>query len=76
MKNYLDARDLDTDWSQINDVEDETLINALAMMCPFDPREKQALLEAPGLAERAEVLMALFKMGGLAAGGVAPSSIQ
>ena len=76
LKNYLDARDLDRDWSQINDVEDETLINALAMMCPFDPREKQALLEAPGLAERAEVLMALFKMGGLAAGGVAPSSIQ
>ena len=76
LKNYLDARDLDTDWAQINDVEDETLINALAMMCPFDPREKQALLEAPGLAERAEVLMALFKMSGLAAVGEAPSSIQ
>ena len=76
LKNYLDARDLDTDWAQINDVEDETLINALAMMCPFDPREKQALLEAPALAERAEVLMALFKMSGLAAGGEAPSSIQ
>ena len=76
LKNYLDARDLDTDWSRINDVEDETLINALAMMCPFDPREKQALLEAPRLVERAEILMALFKMGGLYAGGLAPSSIQ
>ena len=76
LKNYLDVRDLDTDWAQINDVEDETLINALAMMCPFDPREKQALIEAPGLAERAEVLMALLKMSGLAAGGEAPTSVQ
>ena len=76
LKTYLDTRDLDTDWAQISDVEDETLINALAMMCPFDPREKQALLEAPGLAERSEVLTALFTMSGLAASGEPPSSIQ
>ena len=76
LRNYLDARELETDWTQIGDVDEETLINALAMMCPFDPREKQALLEAPSLAERSEALIALFKMGGMIASGDGPSSLQ
>jgi Lon protease-like protein len=33
------------------------------MICPFDPREKQALLEAPSAKVRAETLMALLRMG-------------
>lgn len=76
LKAYLDSRDMETDWSQIHDVEDETLINALAMMCPFEPREKQALLEAPSLTERAEILIALMTMGGAAATAEAPTSVQ
>ena len=32
------------------------------MMCPFDPAEKQALLEAPSFQERASTLMALLEM--------------
>ncbi len=36
--------------------------NALAMMCPFQPSEKQALLEAPTLADRANVMVALLEM--------------
>ena len=35
----------------------------LAMVCPFEPIEKQALLEAPGDAERADTLLALLRMG-------------
>jgi Lon protease-like protein len=41
----------------------EALVNALAMMCPFAPAEKQALLEAPGFHERASTLLALLEMG-------------
>lgn len=76
LKNYLDARELDTDWAQLDDVDEETLINALAMMCPFDPREKQALLEAVDLTQRFETLIALFKMGGIPVGEDGPSYLQ
>ena len=76
LEDYLDAHDLGTDWEQIHDVGDETLINALAMMCPFEPREKQALLEAPGLAERADILITLFAMTGISGAGEAPASMQ
>ena len=44
------------------DTPDERLINSLVMICPFSGPEKQALLEAPDLAERAKVLTALIEM--------------
>ncbi len=43
---------------------DEPLITMLAMVCPFAPSEKQALLEAEGLEPRARLLTALFEMAG------------
>ena len=48
----------------------EALVNALSMMCPFDPAEKQALLEAPTLNERVSTLVALLEMSGGGAGPV------
>jgi Lon protease-like protein len=39
-------------------------VNALAMLCPFEPAEKQALLEAPSWAERIDTLVALLEMAG------------
>ncbi len=42
----------------------EMLVNALAMLCPFEPAEKQALLEAVGFSERVETLIALLEMAG------------
>jgi hypothetical protein len=65
---YLDAHDLCVDWESVGRASNETLVNALAMMAPFGPAEKQALLEAPDLKARAETLVALTEMS-LAAGG-------
>jgi Lon protease-like protein len=48
----------------------EALVNALAMMCPFDPAGKQALLEAPSLAERFSTLVALLELSGSETGPV------
>jgi Lon protease-like protein len=62
LKNYLDARKLVADWQSIERSPVETLINTLAMISPYGPEEKQALLEASGLKERSEVLMALAEM--------------
>lgn len=68
---YLDAHNLDVDWESVGRASNETLINALAMMAPFGPAEKQALLEAPTLRARAETLVALTEMAlaGDGAGG-------
>jgi uncharacterized protein len=52
---------LSTDWSSLKDAEDELLINSLSMLCPFDPEDKQALLEAPSLSTRRETLVTLIE---------------
>jgi Lon protease-like protein len=49
-------------------VPGEVLINSLAMICPFEAAEKQALLEAPALADRAQLLTALIEMTAAADG--------
>jgi len=64
LKQYLSNRDMNADWNSVLTAPGEALVNALAMMCPFDPAEKQALLEAHGFQDRASTLMALLEMGG------------
>jgi hypothetical protein len=62
LKTYLADRNLDADWESIKRAPAEHLVNALAMICPFEPREKQALLEAQSLSARTEALIALIAM--------------
>ena len=50
------------DWETAKAAPVEALINSLAMALPFDPAEKQALLEAPGLGERRDTLVALMEI--------------
>ena len=64
LKTYLMRRDMQADWNSVLTAPAEALINALAMMCPFAPTEKQALLEATNFQERASTLLALLEMGG------------
>ena len=59
---YLDANDLDADWESVKRAGNDTLVNALSMMSPYGPAEKQALLEAPDLKSRAETLIAITEM--------------
>jgi Lon protease-like protein len=70
LKTYLSSRDLKADWKSVISAPSEALVNALSMMCPFDPAEKQALLEAPTLEERVSTLVALLEMSGGGAGPV------
>ncbi len=62
LKDYLNNHDLKADWKSVMNAPPEALVNALAMMCPFEPAEKQALLEAPGFGDRASTLVALLEM--------------
>ncbi|WP_085838032.1 LON peptidase substrate-binding domain-containing protein [Aquimixticola soesokkakensis] len=61
LERYLDAEGLRTDWDGLEDAEDELLINSLAMLCPFETEDKQALLEAPSLSTRRETLVTLME---------------
>jgi Lon protease-like protein len=66
LKRYLNRRELDIDWESVEDAPVETLITSLAMGLPFEPAEKQALLEAPnGLEGRFDVLTALLEIDSL-----------
>ena len=59
---FLKANSLKVDWDGIRAAPNEALVNALAMMSPYGPAEKQALLEAPDLKTRAEILIAVTQM--------------
>jgi uncharacterized protein len=59
---FLKANKLNADWEGIEKAPNEALVNALAMMSPYGSADKQAMLEAPDLKTRAEVLVALTEM--------------
>jgi Lon protease-like protein len=61
LNRYFEAQSLSTDWDSLKDAEEELLINSLSMLCPFEPEEKQALLEAPSLATRRETVVTLME---------------
>ncbi len=74
LSRYFQAAGLSTDWESLKEADNELLINSLSMLCPFEPEEKQALLEASGLTERRETLSALMEFTALA--GPADEVIQ
>jgi Lon protease-like protein len=65
LRDYFEVKDISADWAQIEAAPLAGLITSLAMICPFEPCEKQALLEARGADERCQALIALLHMGAL-----------
>ena len=72
---YLDQRGLGIDWDTAQQAPADALVNSLSMGLPFDPAEKQALLEAVTIADRAEALVALLEIDS-AGGDDEPQSMQ
>jgi hypothetical protein len=62
LRHFFGQRHVEADWSAIEGAPGEHLVATIAMMCPFAPSEKQALLEARDLGERARLLTALVEM--------------
>jgi Lon protease-like protein len=62
LTDFLKANNLKTDWAEVESAPNEALVNALAMMSPYGPAEKQAMLEAPDLKTRAEILVAVTEI--------------
>jgi Lon protease-like protein len=69
---FFRSRGLSTDWESIREAEDELLINSLSMLVPFEPEDKQALLEAPTLVTRRETLVTLLEFALRAGDGDEP----
>ena len=76
LRRFAKANDLRVDWKGIEEAPNEALVNALAMMSPFGVREKQALLEAPDLKTRAEILVAITEFELAKAGGGSETPLQ
>jgi hypothetical protein len=70
LREFFAHRGIDANWDAIEQADDESLVTALAMVCPFEPSEKQALLEARDLMSRADTLLALLQMGGESPGSL------
>ena len=66
LRAYFRARGIEANWDAVEQSADAMLVTTLSMVCPFEPPEKQALLEAPDCAERARMLVALMRMGAAA----------
>lgn len=69
LKRYFTANDISADWDAIGETPDDRLITTLAMVCPFTPNEKQALLEARDPCDRARTLVTLMEMATLRTDG-------
>ncbi|MCG8594041.1 MAG: LON peptidase substrate-binding domain-containing protein [Kiloniellales bacterium] len=68
LRAFFAERELSVDWKAVARLDGETLVNTMAMLCPFEPPEKQALLEAKTLAARAETLFAVLEMSKVESG--------
>lgn len=64
LRGWLDTQELSADWDAVRGADDEGLVHTLAAVCPFEPLERQALVEAPDLAARTELLTTLLSFAG------------
>jgi len=63
LRGYFSRRKFEANWDAVRRIPDDSLVTTLSMLCPFEPAEKQALLEAATDADRAAILLALLQMG-------------
>ena len=74
LRRYIDLHGYQADWSAVDEAPPEALVNIVAALCPFDAVAKQALLEAPSVADRCDALIALLEWD--AGGDAQPRSLQ
>jgi Lon protease-like protein len=76
-RRYADALGYSVDWEAVTRLDDEMLVNAVAQVAPFDVGSKQALLEAPDIAERCDLLVQLMQFQQMVPGGAdGPETLQ
>ncbi len=68
-RHFADSQGYSVDWDSVERLDDRSLINGVSQIAPFDPASKQALLEAPTLSTRCELLVQLMQFYGRHDGG-------
>jgi Lon protease-like protein len=63
-RRFADAQGYAVDWEAVTRLDDEALVNGIAQIAPFDVAAKQALLEAEGIEDRAELIIQLMQFFG------------
>lgn len=63
-RRFADGLGYMVDWEAVTRLDDESLVNGIAQIAPFDAASKQALLEAPRLEDRAELIVQLMQFFG------------
>jgi len=69
LRAYFHVKGIDANWEAIERLEEDPLITTLCMVCPFEPLEKQALLEAQDPAARAAMLVTMLRMDSMPGAG-------
>ena len=62
LRTYFAKFGQDMDWQALATAPAEAVVGSLSALCPFSVEEKQALIEAPDLKTRAEILTSLIEM--------------
>jgi uncharacterized protein len=62
LRGYFELQNIEADWDSIERTPDERLVTTISMVCPFDPAEKQALLESRDLTGRSKMLIGLVEL--------------
>jgi Lon protease-like protein len=76
-RRYADALGYMVEWDSVSRLDDEMLVNGIAQIAPLDVGSKQALLEASGLADRADLLVQFMQFQRMAPGGAdGPETLQ
>jgi hypothetical protein len=76
-RRYADVLGYSVDWDAVTRLDDEMLVNAIARVAPLDVGSKQALLEAPGIAERCDLLVQFMQFQRMVPGGAeGPETLQ
>jgi len=68
-RRFAEAQGYRVDWESVARLDDVSLINGVSQIAPFDPAAKQALLEAPGVGARCELLVQLMQFFGKRSSG-------
>jgi len=76
LRAWLDQQDMSADWEAVRGADDESLVHTLAAVCPFESLERQALIEAPDLGARADMLTTLLRFAGDPAPARGPGRLQ
>ena len=75
-RQYLEANSMSANWEEVAQVSTEALVNSLSQLAPYPMAEKQALLEAPDLKSRADMLIALTELALAKSGNAQTTTLQ